>query len=331
MDHLLGNVTNFQLIVCSFRAILPIKVQPTSTIFNFFGILSKCLVVLTVLTAATNFLVIVTIWRTTSLWSKLYYKGLMFMSATDFLTGITTFPLSTFFYWSQVTQGISIEDFCKVWTVMILFGYVLTGLSLDGVLFVTIERYQKICHATTYHIIVNNRRALSLVLILCSKTVISLMLLLTTDSLAISGYFFFCFVSLYVLMLTYMYYKIFMTVRNSQARVDSTSEGSHEAHHMREQRLAKKFVFIILALLFCFTPFGVVISYWMDRYDEEWVHVALASSTFLVLLNSFLNPCIYIWQDSVLRKSLASGFCLHARRHRVTAESTSFSLQTGEH
>ena len=59
----------------------------------------------------------------------------------------------------------------------------LTNSSLDGVLFITIGRYRNFFQGTCrYQIIVYNKRALSVLLILCSKTVIAVVLLLTASN-----------------------------------------------------------------------------------------------------------------------------------------------------
>ena len=259
-----------------------------------------------------NLIVIETIWRTPSLGKKLYYKGLLSLSVTDLLSASVSAPMAGYCYWSIVSSDLQAEELCKIWKVMIAFAYVLTGLSLNGTVCIAIERYFKICHATKYQDIVTNKRVLSVILMLYGVTVAWATAFVSKDQTRILGYLFITGLIACILGAAFMYHRIFATIRISQARVNCRSP--EDSYRAREQRLAKTFILIIAALVVCFMPHCVFRILSMKRYREEWFHFTFGYTFYFGFFNSFLNPCLYIWQDSAFKKCVFSRISIYTRK-----------------
>ena len=316
MDDIIVNLTDFDVVPCLYGSKLLANIRQSSVMFSAITALARVSLVSTFLTILANVPVIVTICRTSSLWNKMYYKGLLLMSMTDLLTGLLTLPLATFIYWSFVLDDVTAEVRCRLWTAMVICASNLSGISVIGAVLITVERYLKICYSTRYQDFVSLKKALYLFLIMYGVAVLGILILRITISWEVTGYLGLFLVSFYSVCMSYMYFRIFKVVRESNARVNHNPD--ENARRMLEQRLAKTFVIIIVAFISCFMPYSIVSILWYMHYLDERVHIAHPFALYIGFFNSLLNPCIYVWQDSNLRKSLITNLCCDVGRIGAT-------------
>ena len=317
------NNSLLQVIYCSedLEDDLPVNVSKSSVLFAVLQSLipiESCMAVLIVL---VNITVTLTILSTKSLRSKTYYKGIACMNMLDFLTGTVSIPL-TFLSHRHIIDNSSPMTICSVFLRSLLCGYILSSLTIHGMVFLSIDRYFSICHPFRYHDIFNKRRAAMVMVLLVSPTVASTVFLVL-DMVWVFAYVVAIDICLTILLFPVLYYKIFKKVARSSVQ-------SHRgSSHRRQQRdMSRKLLFIVVVIFVCYSPITSLAHISMRNME---VFFSLYFITYaLLMLNSLLNPILFLWQDSLLRKAtftFVTDFCSKSKcknedpfpRNRVSA------------
>ena len=243
-----------------------------------------------------NSIVILTILTIGSLRSKSYYKGIACMNVLDFLTGSVTCPIICKLCVTMLKNDDP-RKVCIEFQLAKLTGFILSGLTLNAITLLSVERYYRICHALHYTVLFNKMKVLKVSILLVGHTIVvtvltALGIFIASIILGTAG------VLGFVVCCAVMYFRIFKTVRQSAAQLHS----KHKQHHMR---LSKRLVIIVLVISVCYTPYAVISAIVRNPADV-WQYSALYISIHLVLLNSLLNPILFLWQDNVLRKQTCS-------------------------
>ena len=285
----LSNRTGLKSFFCPDGIPIPVNVQEEpflSSLLKAVIITQACLAVLIMLANTTITLTILT---TKSLQSKIYYKGIACMNTLDFLTGSISVPL-----FCRVGSGLLDNEnkmhICSVNRAAFTAGLILTGLTINGITFLCIERYFSICHALKYRDFFSRKKA----------TIASVMLIVPTvasTTMFTFGMYSECKVILtleilfLVVLCPIMYYRILKTIKQSVAQTQSQSSQSRRSAQQRD--MSKKLILIALVILVCFTPYGVVSNMMKNPPELRYYSLLYIALTFIEF-SSVLNPMLFL-------------------------------------
>ena len=274
----------------------------TDSLYNVVtGIFIIC-VPTTVLIVLCNLLVIVTIFTNKCLLQKLYYKGLAYLSFLDLCVGLFVMPIFLHIAFDTVFHiRPCLEDVCFRQQLISSLSYPLVGLTCNGIMLLSLERYYSICHPLRCRDIFTTRNTWCLLITLWIPTISS----------SVAQYFsqkpantIVCIeIVVYAIVLPTLYFRIFREVKLSRMRVLSMGGAIHGHGRPQNQAMAKKFSVIIIVMTLCFLPFGLISAIEAKMHGGTQVYYALLYiSCTLALMNSLFNPLLYLWQDVRLRR-----------------------------
>ena len=281
---MLSNVTDF-------------KTLATDGLYFFWS--SIVVAVLSPVAVVGNALVLVAIWRNSSLRTPSYIllAGLAF---TDFCTGFISQPFSVLLStWSAVYVAVWIVGECFITYFFTLTVFMITLMS--------IERW---LHMSRRSLITVRRTcvAIAMLLLLSIPLVVWRVLYkfkIVTDVATIS-FLLFC-----LTVTSVAYYNVFRIIRRHQHQVMqmSTLSQNHTVQPAVHFAKYKKSVFTILHIVAIFyagyLPFAIATLLTIVYRDNEWNILFVNISVVLVFLSSSLNPLLYLWRMKDIRKKVA--------------------------
>ena len=184
-----------------------------------------------------------------------------------------------------------------------IVGFILGGLTLNAITFLSTERYYSVCHPLHYQEVFNRRKIVMVSTVLVSPTVAAVVFLIT-DIYRVAKNLVTTMILVETLCCAVAYYKIFQTVRQTAAQRNRHNTGNENSNRQQQDRaLSKKLLIVVVVILLCYTPYAIVIN--VKAYSEEAIsrrYSALYISLVLLMLNSLFNPVLFVWLDSFLRK-----------------------------
>lgn len=273
---------------------------PTNTGQYLIYSLTGCviIVILSITTLFGNSVILVTIWKTSSLHSASNIL-LSSLAVSDLAMGLVVQPLFIVYLLaplgSELLHVLSI--FLSTPSLMII-----TAIGVDRLL------------ALQFHL-----RYIQVVTPLRVKSVVSFIWLLSAaiaSSKLWAGYFFYLippatFLCLLVTNL-FVYSKIYCVVRRHRRQIQQQQQqlqqGSNDNVYriLRLKKSALKTFLLCIILLLCYLPYSVYTHLQMLRAVAS--ASVLITTVTLVFLNSTLNPLIYCWRDSQIRAAVKQLF-----------------------
>ena len=250
-----------------------------------------------------NYLILVSLHKESSLHppSKLLYRCL---ATTDLSVGLVAQPLhatlSFSYSWSledwRIFQYINDAD--------IITSHMLCGVSLLTMTAISVDRLLAMLLGLRYRQIVTLKRTY---IVLINFWVLSLVASLGT----IFNYnvtFFHVIVILICLVISITSYsKIFSALRHHQAQVQDHSQQQPSQpsalNVARYRKAVYSALWVQLALVVCYTPYGIVEIVLSKTYSSH-LRVFREITIVLVYFNSTLNPCLYCWKISEVRRAV---------------------------
>ena len=251
-------------------------------------------ILLSITTFLGNSLILVALHKKSSLHppSKLLYRCL---ATTDLLVGLAAQPLYVTYWMSVVHEHGSLCHYAAetdIITSSVLCGVSLltmTAISVDrllalllGLRYVTVATFWLFCLVASICAIFDQR-----IIVLYYWILIPLSQLISLAS----------------------YTKIFCTLRHHQAQVQDHVQQQprqpNALHMTRYRKAVHSALWVQLALVVCYTPFfivGIVATY--GKTYSSHLSVAFAMATILVYFNSTLNPFLYCWKISEVRRAM---------------------------
>ena len=259
---------------------------------------------LSITTFLSNSLILVALNKESSLYppSKLLYRCL---ATTDLLVFLAAQPLYVTYWMSVVHEHGSLCHYVAetdIITSSVLCGVSLltmTAISVDRLLVLLLGlRYKEIVTLKRIYITVATFWLFCLVASICA----------IFDQLIIVLYYW-VLIPLSLLISLASYTKIFCTLRHHQAQVQDHVQQQprqpNALHMTRYRKAVHSALWVQLALVVCYTPFfivGIVVTY--GKTYSSHLSVAFAMATILVYFNSTLNPFLYCWKISEVRRAM---------------------------
>ena len=230
--------------------------------------------------------------------SKLLYCNL---ATTDLLIGLVTHPLSVTYRISSIYKQWNLCRYAR--SAGYLSSYALCGVSLLTMTTISIDRLLALLLGLRYKRIVTLKRTYIIVAaVWVSSGVAALCYILNKR---IVFWFLYIIVPLCLVISIAAYTKIFHTLRYNKARVQQQSSQPNSLNILRYRKAVHSALSVQLALVVCYALYIIVESVTARRKTLS-SHIVVIRGTVVALLyfNSTLNPFLYCWKISEVRKAV---------------------------
>lgn len=260
-----------------------------------------------------NAFVIVAIWKTPSLHtpSRLLLCSL---ALTDFCIGAFVQPFIVMFSVAAIVHWPNVLCICLGTSFRI--GYCLGGISLATLTAISVDRYLAIQTKTAYRTLVTKKK-ISIFLLSCWTTVTCAIILLFEILYQFLVIVSTAMVVLCLVIITILTVKSFRALKRQTVQVSSTnskhlpsSQKVCDFNVFKYRRSLITMMMILAAILTSYLPFTVfsVMELFMASFGVMDV-LKIYLSYFLVVLNSTLNPILYLWRMTELRQASKQLLC----------------------
>ena len=248
-----------------------------------------------------NSLILVSLHKESSLHppSKLLYRCL---ATTDLLVGLVAQPLyatlSFSYSWSLEDRRI----FYYTNDAVIITSHMLCGVSLLTMTAISVDRLLALLLGLRYRQIVTLKRTY---IILANFWVLSLVASLSTIfKTNITFSYGRILIPICLVISITSYTKIFSALRHHQAQVQDHSQQQPSQpsalNVARYRKAVYSALWVQLALVVCYAPYGIVEIMLSKTYSWHFREITIV----LVYFNSTLNPFLYCWKISEVRRAV---------------------------
>ena len=247
-----------------------------------------------------NSLILVALRKESSLHppSKLLYRNL---ATTDLLVDLVTHPVSVTYRISSIYKQWNLCRYAR--SAGYLSSYALCGVSLLTMTTISVDRLLALLLGLRYKRIVTLKRTYIIVAaVWVSSGVAALCYILNKR---IVFWFLYIIVPLCLVISITAYTKIFHTLCYNKARVQQQSSQPNSLNILRYRKAVHSALSVQLALVVCYAPYIIVESVTARRKTLS-SHIVVIRGTVVALLyfNSTLNPFLYCWKISEVRKAV---------------------------
>ena len=286
----------FERLICSPVWEVNFKQHPIS--FSAINIL------LSITATLANSLILVALHKESSLHppSKLLYRCL---ATTDLLVGLVNQPLYAAYWMSVVYEHWSFCRYAK--DAIIISSYVLCGVSLMTMTAISVDRLLAMLLGLRYKEIVTLRRTYIILAIVW----IGCLIAGSFSHLNYRTIFWYTFTSISSCLVISIasYTKIFRALSHHQAQIqDHARQQPMQPNALNMARYRKAVysaLWVQLALVVCYVPkftVEIVIFLSATRFSNFFLIYGMAN--VLVFFNSTLNPFLYCWKISEVRRAV---------------------------
>ena len=243
------------------------------------------------------------------------------LAVTDLCVGLLGQPL--YVYFKYITISLDIGNFIvELFYVLLFIIGPLVTVSILTSAAISVDRLLALLLGLRYRHVVTLRRVR--VVIACvwfiavsnaSLYCVALILLLFRVLLALE-WTFRAFIIFSIIVSTFSYTKIFLTLRHQQAQVrdhvqpEQSSRVRSVLNIARYKKTVYSVAWIQFAMLACYGPYIVMALLWRFRIIDYSTESMFANDVFLCLifLNSSLNPVLYCWRIKDVRQEVKITF-----------------------
>ena len=261
-------------------------------------------ILLSITATLGNSLILVALHKESSLHppSKLLYRCL---ATTDLLVGLVAQPTYAAYWMSVVDEHWSLCRYVR--NAIYISGYALCGVSLSTLTAISVDRLLALLLGLRYKDIVTLRRTyiiLAIFWIVCLAAGLFSLL-----NYRITFWYSFIVTSSCLVISIASYTKIFRALSHHQAQLqDHAQQQASQSITLNMARYRKAVynaLWVQLALVVCYVPYvtlKIVISLSRERFPNFIIITDMA--TVLMFFNSTLNPLLYCWKISEVRKAV---------------------------
>ena len=251
-----------------------------------------------------NYLILAALHKESSLHppSKLLYRCL---ATTDLLVGLVTQPVAATYWMSLVHEHWSLCRYTR--DVGYITGFTLCGVSLFTMTAISVDRLLAMLLGLRYKEIVTLRRTyiiLAIVWVVCLVTG-----LFSYLDYRIGFWCSFIIIPSCLIISIASYIKIFRALRHHEVQVqDHVQQQPSQTTALNMARYRKAVysaLWVQLALVVCYVPrftVEIMISLSTKRFSNLFILHGMAN--VLVFFNSTLNPFLYCWKISEVRRAV---------------------------
>ena len=299
-----SNISNVELKpkICFLR---PVVHSPSSSYIKSHIAICVINALLSIVGTILNSLLLYIFWKSPQRREKVAYFLIMVLSCVDLGVVAIVQPLFISFLINEILES---SRLCLQLIAFCLPGILSYAMSVSTLFTINIQRYLSIVCPIWHRTIAMKKRFLltSLFISFIYLLTFLIRLLVPNYSWIGPGSFFFIFFSTSF----FFYLSIFLVARNKLlANANQVNNNSDEDNSttlvsfLRELKLAKPYILIVLLFSFCYLPYYIVLVYRkIESTINERTILATDWTITLVLINSCLNCCVFFWAKRDLRK-----------------------------
>ena len=234
--------------------------------------------------------------------SKLLYRCL---ATTDLLVGIVTQPVAATYWMSLVHEHWSLFRYTR--GVGYITGFTLCGVSLFTMTAISVDRLLAMLLELRYKDIVTLRRTYIILAIVWVVSLVAGLFRHLDDR--ITAWYSLIGVSCCLVISIASYIKIFCALSHHQTQVqDHVQQQPIQANALniaRYKEAVHSALWVQLALIVCYVPqftMQIVISLSTKPFSNFFIFLGMAN--VLLFLNSTLNPFLFCWKISEVRRTV---------------------------
>ena len=258
--------------------------------------------------------------------SKLLFRTL---AATDFCVGVISQPLTIVSMISQVHGQFNVCRYAS--TVRFLISHVLCTVSLLSSAATNLDRLLALSLRLRYRQFVTLKRMYVIVTAFWVLSIAFSVMSLIRER--ITTWFFTAVLASCLIISGISYAKIFRILHHNQTQVNGLSVYQMQANPVRTpnaevyKRTVSTILWVQIGLVVCYVPY-IVISLILRKNQTVPIVLAWRCTGTLLFLNSSLNPVLYCWKMSSLRRAMKETvrkICCNRSSEFLTTSNTGIS------
>jgi hypothetical protein len=264
-----------------------------------------------------NILVFVAVLRKLEL-RTVHNTSILFLAATDLLVASIAQPAFVVYQASKLHEEHSFS--CEALAVYTSTVFICTGLSILTLIFITLERYFAIFYPFKYQHLVTTSRTTVVIVAIWTTWIVFISIVrfspgtkTSTLSAIASVLILAC-----LLLTIFVYYRVQKLVlrnrRTVSVSVSAVTESSGENRSRRrslpETKTSRTAAFLTGSMVLCLLPTLITSSVFAAKATNyiTLYHIIYPLTDTAVLLNSTLNPFIYVFRSQSIRQSIKDIF-----------------------
>ena len=244
-----------------------------------------------------NTLILLALHKETSLRppSKLLYRCL---AITDLLVGLISEPSAALNLAFLVTKH-RLTDFCLYSAALSTVSFtILSAVSLQMMSAISVDRLLALILGFRYRHVVTLRRVRAFVVCFWIPSIT--FALMSFWNLTIAKSYNYTIILLCILILTFWYSKIFLTLRHHHTQVHQhqgqPNGGEAPLNIPRYRKTVTTAIWVLVTLVACCLPYSIVIAIITIHGSSPFLDVIWELTATLVYFNASLNPLLYCWK-----------------------------------
>ena len=231
---------------------------------------------------------------------------LCFLTTTDIIGGLVAMPS---FGIGSILRGMNIGNPCSIFLIRTQIGMFSVDITLITSILILLDRYYAIFYPYSYQIR-KNRTGVAVVLLvslwcICAA-ICSLSTITSKNFLAIA--FTYTTVTSFVFLSIWIHMRILIQVRRSQKdiafKIGHLNRNKCKIKSWYRRKGTRITAVILCGIFLCYAPKIITGNLMKHFSDARSYKIAFYWTVSLMLLNSFMNPLVYIWQMKWFRNAL---------------------------
>ena len=298
-----SNISNVGFEKCFIR---PIVHSPSSSYIKSHIAICVVNVLFSIVGTILNSLVLYIFWKSPQRRSKMSSFAIMVLCSVDLGVATIVQPLFAFFLINEILG----KSKCLYLMAFVLMTFVFAGLSISTLATINIQRYFSIVHPILHRNVGTKRR------FLLTNFIVWFIYLLTYLSRILAHNYSWISTVVLVFIISstsfFVYLSIFLVARKKLGKMcqqvnDIYSSDQDQSINLmsflRELKLAKIYILIVLLQLLCYLPYSIVLLYRKLESTMNEMTIGATDWTLVSLyMNSTLNCCVFFWANRELRK-----------------------------
>ena len=277
----------------------------TAGIRGYLIFISAFNVLLAICSSLGNILILIALHKETTLHapSKLFLRSL---AITDLLVGVISEPL-TITYWMSAVRKRQDDCYNALFTSFIA-SYLLCGMSLLTLTAISVDRLHALTLGLRYRQVVTVKKACACVIMFWIVSII--FSAMYAQNVRITIWYshivipvsFFTSVSSYTKIFWELHRQEIQVRGNIIQRVQSSNSSSAPLNISQYRKGVSSVIWLQVAVAVCYLPHGIITALWTYSGQSSAIIVLRQLTLTLVYFNSTLNPLLYCWKISEVRK-----------------------------
>ena len=184
-------------------------------------------------------------------------------------------------------------------------GYILCGVSVSTLTAISVDRLLALLLGLRYRQVVTLGR--TYVIVISTWVIAAVFPAMLFWNPLITFWYGIIGIPLYLLISTFSYTKIFLTLRQHQNQVQDHVQQPNQANQLNIARYKKAVasaIWLQLTLIACYLPYGILEAFQAHIGFSVSLYNAQLYASTLVYLNSSLNPILYCWKQNEVRQAV---------------------------